>query len=172
MGVGCDLTLGRGSGPATTPNWELSRTGVYNTSFRLDLPLNNGFGAQRSGPSFFGSSVNRRATTDWDMAAAEVASAISGDQDVPGRGGDQRLPRSRRRPLREQKRCSPPPSEADATACEPISFEHQIMATRPPYEILTSAILFREGDDEEAPFDELKNQWRWAGGSATAWMCA
>lgn len=46
------------------------------------------------------------------------------------------------------------------------------MATRPPYEILTSAILFREGDDEEAPFDELKNQWSWAGGSATAWMCA
>jgi hypothetical protein len=35
--------------------------------------------------------------------------------------------------------------------------------TNLPYEILTLATLYRERGDAENPFDELKNQWSWAG---------
>jgi hypothetical protein len=54
-------------------------------------------------------------------------------------------------------------SEADAAACEPVIYEHQILVTNLPYEILTLATLYRERGDAENPFDELKNQWSWAG---------
>lgn len=76
---------------------------------------------------------------------------------------DQRHPRARRRLLREQERCGLLLSEADAAACEPVIYEHQILVSNLPYEILTLASLYRERGDAENPFDELKNQWSWAG---------
>ena len=39
----------------------------------------------------------------------------------------------------------------------------QIPATNLPYEIFTLAALYREHGDAENSFDELKNQWSWAG---------
>jgi hypothetical protein len=54
-------------------------------------------------------------------------------------------------------------SAPDAAACEPIVYEHQVLVTDLPYEILTLATLYRERGDAENPFDELKNQWGWSG---------
>ena len=76
---------------------------------------------------------------------------------------DLRHPRAHRRLVREQARHGLLLSEADAAACEPIIYEHQILVTNLPYEILTIATLYRERGDAENPFDELKNQWSWAG---------
>jgi hypothetical protein len=76
---------------------------------------------------------------------------------------DQGHPRARRRLAREQARQGLLLSGPDAAACEPIIHEHQILVTNLPYEILTLATLYRERGDAENPFDELKNQWSWAG---------
>jgi len=76
---------------------------------------------------------------------------------------DQRHPRARRRLAREQARQGLLLSAADAAACEPVIYEHQILVTSLPYEILTLATLYRERGDAENPFDGLKNQWSWAG---------
>ncbi|MFA6287286.1 MAG: transposase [Opitutaceae bacterium] len=76
---------------------------------------------------------------------------------------DQKHPRARRRLAREQARQGLFLSVPDATACEPIIYEHQILVTNLPYEILTLAALYRERGDAENPFDELKNQWSWSG---------
>lgn len=76
---------------------------------------------------------------------------------------DQSHPRARRRLAREQARHGLLLCEADAAACEPVIYEHQILVTNLPYEILTLATLYRERGDAENPFDELKNQWSWAG---------
>lgn len=72
-------------------------------------------------------------------------------------------PRARRRLVREQARHGLLLSESDAAACETVIYEHQILVTNLPYEILTLAALYRERGDAENPFDELKNQWSWAG---------
>lgn len=42
-------------------------------------------------------------------------------------------------------------------------YEYQILVTNLPHEPLTLAVLYRERGDAENPFDELKNQWGWAG---------
>lgn len=76
---------------------------------------------------------------------------------------DQRHPRARRRLVREQARHGLLLCAADAAACAPVIYEHQILVTNLPYEILTLATLYRERGDAENPFDELKNQWSWAG---------
>jgi len=76
---------------------------------------------------------------------------------------EQSHPRARRRLAREQARHGLLLSEADAAACEPVIYEHQILVTNLSYEILTLATLYRERGDAENPFDELKNQWSWAG---------
>jgi hypothetical protein len=79
---------------------------------------------------------------------------------------DQRHPRARRRLAREQtclgetRLLLPGPAHA---ACAPVIYEHQILVTDLPYEILTLATLYRERGDAENPFDELKNQWSWSG---------
>ncbi len=52
---------------------------------------------------------------------------------------------------------------ADISACEPVVYEYQVLVTSLPYEILTLATLYRERGDAENPFDEMKNQWGWAG---------
>jgi hypothetical protein len=71
--------------------------------------------------------------------------------------------RARRRLAREQARQGLLLSAADQAACESVIYEHQILVTSLPYEILTLATLYRERGDAENPFDELKNQWSWAG---------
>ena len=76
---------------------------------------------------------------------------------------DLRHPRARRRLVREQARHGLLLSAADALTCEPLIYEHQILVTNLPYEILTLATLYRERGDAENPFDELKNQWSWTG---------
>lgn len=76
---------------------------------------------------------------------------------------DLRHLRARRRLVREQARHGLLLSEVDAAACEPVIYEHQILVTNLPYERLTLATLYRERGDAENPFDELKNQWSWAG---------
>ncbi|HEY9247707.1 MAG: transposase [Verrucomicrobiota bacterium] len=76
---------------------------------------------------------------------------------------DQKHPRARRRLAREQARHGLFLSVPDAAACEPVIYEHQILVTNLPYEILTLAALYRERGDAENPFDELKNQWSWSG---------
>jgi hypothetical protein len=73
-------------------------------------------------------------------------------------------PRARRRLAREQAiQGLLWESGPDAAACEQVVYEHQILVTNLPYEILTLANLYRERGDAENPFDELKNQWSWAG---------
>ena len=76
---------------------------------------------------------------------------------------DQRHPRARRRLVREQADHALLLNIPDAAACEPIIYEHQILVTSLPYEILTLATLYRERGGAENPFDELKNQWSWSG---------
>jgi hypothetical protein len=71
--------------------------------------------------------------------------------------------RARRRFAREQATQGLLFSGPDATLCEPIIYEHQILVTSLPYERLTLATLYRERGDAENPFDELKNQWSWSG---------
>ena len=76
---------------------------------------------------------------------------------------DQRHPRARRRLVREQADHALLLNIPDAAACEPIIYEHQILVTSLPYEILTLATMYRERGGAENPFDELKNQWSWSG---------
>jgi hypothetical protein len=72
-------------------------------------------------------------------------------------------PRARRRFAREQAAQGLLFSGPDASVCEPILYEHQILVTSLSYERLTLATLYRGRGDAENPFDELKNQWSWSG---------
>ena len=46
---------------------------------------------------------------------------------------------------------------------EVLEYEYQLLVTNLSHEPLTLAVLYRERGDAENPFDELKNQWGWAG---------
>lgn len=78
---------------------------------------------------------------------------------------EQTHPRARRRLARAQDNVQEDLllTGLDVKSCPPVIYEHQILVTNLPYEILTLAALYRERGDAENPFDELKNQWSWAG---------
>jgi len=46
---------------------------------------------------------------------------------------------------------------------EVVSYEHIVLVSSLPYEVASLVPLYRERGDAENPFDELKNQWGWAG---------
>jgi hypothetical protein len=46
---------------------------------------------------------------------------------------------------------------------EVVSYEHIVLVSTLPYEVASLVPLYRERGDAENPFDELKNQWGWAG---------
>ena len=46
---------------------------------------------------------------------------------------------------------------------EVVSYEHIVLVSTMPYEVASLVPLYRERGDAENPFDELKNQWGWAG---------
>ena len=46
---------------------------------------------------------------------------------------------------------------------EVVSYEHIVLVSTLPYEVASLVPLYRERGDAENPFDELKNQWSWAG---------
>jgi hypothetical protein len=46
---------------------------------------------------------------------------------------------------------------------ESATYEDIVLVTALPYEVASIAQLYRDRADAENPFDELKNQWGWAG---------
>jgi hypothetical protein len=46
---------------------------------------------------------------------------------------------------------------------ELVSYDYIVLVTTMPYEAPALVALYRERGDAENPFDELKNQWGWAG---------
>ena len=46
---------------------------------------------------------------------------------------------------------------------ESPTYEYIVLVTSLPYEIVSVTQLYRDRADIENPFDELKNQWGWAG---------
>jgi DDE family transposase len=52
---------------------------------------------------------------------------------------------------------------AGACSFESPTYEYIVLVTSLPYEILPVTQLYRDRADIENPFDELKNQWGWAG---------
>jgi hypothetical protein len=52
---------------------------------------------------------------------------------------------------------------AGACTFESPTYEYIVLVTSLPYEILSVTQLYRDRADVENPFDELKNQWGWAG---------
>jgi Transposase DDE domain group 1 len=46
---------------------------------------------------------------------------------------------------------------------ESAAYEYTVLVTSLPYELGALSQLYRERADSENPFDELKNQWGWAG---------
>lgn len=75
--------------------------------------------------------------------------------DAPGPRAQRRRARRLKLPLWEN--CG-----VSATV-ELLEYEYQLLVTNLPYEPLALAVLYRERGDAENPFDELKNQWGWAG---------
>jgi hypothetical protein len=51
----------------------------------------------------------------------------------------------------------------EVTTCERLDYEYQVLVTNLPHAETTLVALYRERGDAENPFDELKNQWGWAG---------
>jgi hypothetical protein len=52
---------------------------------------------------------------------------------------------------------------AGACTLESATYEYIVLVTSLPYEVASISQLYRERADTENPFDELKNQWGWAG---------
>ena len=50
-----------------------------------------------------------------------------------------------------------------ACTLESAVYEYIVLVTSLPYEAASISQLYRERADTENPFDELKNQWGWAG---------
>ena len=46
---------------------------------------------------------------------------------------------------------------------EVVSYEYIVLVSTMPYEVASLVPLYRERGEAENPFDELKNQWGWAG---------
>jgi hypothetical protein len=44
-----------------------------------------------------------------------------------------------------------------------ISYEHIVLVSTLPHEVASLVPVYRERGNAENPFDELKNQWGWAG---------
>jgi len=74
-------------------------------------------------------------------------------------------PRAERRRARQSR--EPLPLLAlmgvPAATVEVLDYEYQILVTSLPYGVEALAALYRDRGDAENPFDELKNQWGWAG---------
>lgn len=75
---------------------------------------------------------------------------------------DARGPRAERRRARQELPLLTAAGLEVAT-CERLDYEYQVLATNLPHGAETLVALYRERGDAENPFDELKNQWGWAG---------
>lgn len=51
----------------------------------------------------------------------------------------------------------------EVATCARLDYEYQVLVTNLPHGVETLVALYRERGDAENPFDELKNQWGWAG---------
>jgi hypothetical protein len=63
----------------------------------------------------------------------------------------------------EEKNALPLLSQCGELPMELVSYEYIVLVTTMPYETPALVALYRERGDAENPFDELKNQWGWAG---------
>lgn len=75
---------------------------------------------------------------------------------------DARGPRAERRRARQELPLLLAAGIEVAT-CEQLDYEYQVLVSNLPHGIETLVALYRERGDAENPFDELKNQWGWAG---------
>jgi hypothetical protein len=73
-----------------------------------------------------------------------------------------RGPRAQRRRARQELPLLTAAGVEVAT-CERLDYEYQVLVTNLPHGVETLVPLYRERGDAENPFDELKNQWGWAG---------
>ena len=73
-----------------------------------------------------------------------------------------RGPRAQRRQARQELPLLSAAGVEIAT-CERLDYEYQVLVTNLPHGVETLVPLYRERGDAENPFDELKNQWGWAG---------
>jgi hypothetical protein len=63
----------------------------------------------------------------------------------------------------EDKKALPLLTQNGELPLEVVSYEHIVLVSTMPYEDASMVSLYRERGDAENPFDELKNQWGWAG---------
>lgn len=75
---------------------------------------------------------------------------------------DARGPRAERRRARQELPLLLAAGIEVAT-CERLDYEYQVLVSNLPHGVETLVALYRERGDAENPFDELKNQWGWAG---------
>lgn len=52
---------------------------------------------------------------------------------------------------------------AGCCTLESATYEYMVLVTSLPFEVASISQLYRDRADSENPFDELKNQWGWAG---------
>jgi hypothetical protein len=63
----------------------------------------------------------------------------------------------------DDKKALPLLTQNGALPLEVVSYEHIVLVSTLLYEVASLVPLYRERGDAENPFDELKNQWGWAG---------
>ena len=63
----------------------------------------------------------------------------------------------------DEKKAPPLLTKNGELPLEVVSYEHIVLVSTMPYEVASLVPLYRERGDAENPFDELKNQWGWAG---------
>ena len=63
----------------------------------------------------------------------------------------------------DEKKALPLLTQNGELPLEVVSYEYIVLVSTMPYEVASLVPLYRERGDAENPFDELKNQWGWAG---------
>ncbi len=92
---------------------------------------------------------------------------IEGELRLSGWSRQRRVIVARRRIQAEggeaQKTALPLLTQCGELPMELVSYDYIVLVTTMPYEAPALVALYRERGDAENPFDELKNQWGWAG---------
>jgi hypothetical protein len=92
---------------------------------------------------------------------------IEGELRLSGWSRQRRVIVARRRIQAEggeaQKAALPLLTQCGELPMELVSYDYIVLVTTMPYEAPALVALYRERGDAENPFDELKNQWGWAG---------
>jgi hypothetical protein len=92
---------------------------------------------------------------------------IEGELCLSGWSRQRRVIIARRRVQTEggevEKTALPLLTQCGGLPMELVSYDYIVLVTTMPYEAPALVALYRERGDAENPFDELKNQWGWAG---------